>query len=90
MHGGALLRRERLAIVRAMKRGGRGVVNRVPAVLASRGLRWDDLARRTLLCPHALRGLRRPGANPRIGVATRIASALDVQVERLWTLVEEP
>ena len=62
------------------------VVNRLPAVLASRGMTWGDLARRTLL-PGALVGrLRAAGANPRLAVAERVAAALGVPVEAVWGL----
>ena len=61
-------------------------MNRLPALLARRGMTWGELARRTLL-PAALLGrLRAPGANPRLSVAERVAAALGVPVESVWAL----
>jgi hypothetical protein len=55
-------------------------------VLVGTGIGWGELAQRTLSCPRTLRMLRRPGANPRLSTAARVAAALDLPIERLWTL----
>ena len=62
------------------------VVNRLPSVLAARGVSWGELSRRTLLPARLLARLRDPGANPRLSVAERVATALGVSVEAVWTL----
>jgi len=62
------------------------VVNRMPTVLARRGIAAAELARRALVPARVLRRLRRPDANPRLALAERLAAALDVPVEALWTL----
>ena len=62
------------------------VVNRVPRMLARRGIAWGELARRTLLPGAIIARLRAPDANPRLVVAERVAAALGVPVETLWTL----
>jgi hypothetical protein len=62
------------------------VRNRLPAVLRRRGVTWGELARRTLLPARLIGRLRHPGANPRLAVAERVAAALGVRVEDLWTL----
>jgi len=62
------------------------VVNRLPALLARRGMTWGELARRTLLPAPLLGRLRAPGANPRLSVAERVAAALGVPVESVWAL----
>jgi transcriptional regulator with XRE-family HTH domain len=61
------------------------VVNRLPALLERRGMSWSELARRTLLPQPLLARLRAPRANPRLAVAERVAAALGVPVEELWT-----
>jgi len=62
------------------------VVNQVPRLLARRGIAWGELARRTLLPAAIIARLRAPDANPRLLVAERVAAALGVPVETLWTL----
>ena len=62
------------------------VVNRVPRMLARRGIAWGELARRTLLPGAIVARLRAADANPRLVVAERVAAALGVPVETLWTL----
>lgn len=62
------------------------VVNRVPGILARRGIAWGELARRTLLPGAMIARLRTPDANPRLVVAERVAATLGVPVETLWTL----
>ena len=62
------------------------VANRLPQFLARAGMPWGELARRTLLSPRLIAHLRRPGSNPSLAVAARVAGALGVPVERLWTL----
>ncbi|HJQ84504.1 MAG TPA: helix-turn-helix domain-containing protein [Candidatus Binatia bacterium] len=62
------------------------VVNRLPAHLDAHGMTWGELARRTLLPARLLARLRASDANPRLAVAERIATALGVPVETLWTL----
>ena len=46
---------------------------------------WSELARRTLLPPALVSRLRAPTANPRLSIAERVAAALGVPVEHLWT-----
>ncbi len=60
------------------------VVNRLPLLLARRGMSWGELERRTLLPPRLLARLRTPTANPRLVVAERIAATLDLPVEAVW------
>jgi hypothetical protein len=62
------------------------VVNQVPRTLARRGIPWGELARRTLLPGAIIARLRAPDANPRLVVAERVAAALGVPIETLWTL----
>jgi hypothetical protein len=62
------------------------VVNRLPALLGRHQVSWGELARRTLLPSPVLARLRAPGANPRLAVAERVAAALGVPVEEVWTL----
>jgi hypothetical protein len=69
------------------RRPAPGVRNHLPAVLRRRGISWGELGRRTLLTTPLLGRLRAPSANPRLAVAERVAAALGVPVERLWTLV---
>ena len=61
------------------------VTNRLPALLRARALTWGDLARRTMLPRRVLARLRVPHANPRLEVAQRVADALGVAVEEVWT-----
>ncbi|MFN8543954.1 MAG: hypothetical protein U0807_07105 [Candidatus Binatia bacterium] len=62
------------------------VRNRLPAVLAACGMGWGDLGRRARLAPGVVRRLQTTHANPRLAVAERVAAALDLPVEALWTL----
>jgi hypothetical protein len=62
------------------------VSNHLPAHLDRLGISWGELARRTLLAPRLLARLRTPHANPRLVIAERVAAALGVPVERLWTV----
>jgi predicted transcriptional regulator len=62
------------------------VLNGVPRMLARSGIAWGELARRTLLPGAIIARLRAPDANPRLLVAERVAAALGVPVETLWTL----
>jgi len=61
-------------------------VNQLPDLLARRGMSWGELARRTLLPARLLVRLRGPAANPRLAVAERVAAALGVPVEEVWTI----
>ena len=65
---------------------GPRVTNRLPQVLGRADMPWGELARRTLLSPRLLARLRRPDANPSLAVAARVAGALGVPVEGLWSL----
>ncbi|MCW5892922.1 MAG: helix-turn-helix transcriptional regulator [bacterium] len=60
------------------------IVNRLPALLAARGMTWGELRRRTLLPARMLSRLRAADANPRLRVAERVAAALDVRIEDVW------
>ena len=64
----------------------RAVHNRLSVVLARLEVPLGDLARRTLLPPRVLARLRSPHANPPLLVADRIARALDVRVETIFSL----
>jgi hypothetical protein len=75
----------RAAILRDVP-GGPRVVNRLPSLLERRAMTWGELARRTLLPAAMLGRLRAPGANPRLAVAERVAAALGVPVESVWSL----
>jgi transcriptional regulator with XRE-family HTH domain len=66
------------------------VVSRLPLMLRSHDLSWNDLARRTLLPPGLVARLRGRHHNPRLAVAQRVAAALDVPVESIWQLEEPP
>jgi hypothetical protein len=68
------------------RRSPPAVTNRLPGVLVRRGIGWGELSRRTLLPPALLARLRAPGANPRLAVAERVAAALDVPVEEIFSL----
>ncbi len=60
--------------------------NGVPSRLRTLGISWTELARRTLLPSRVVRRLRAPDANPQLAVAERVAAALEMAVEDLWTL----
>jgi len=62
------------------------VVNRLPGLLRRRSISWGELGRRTLLPPRLLARLQAPAANPRLGVAYRVAAALGMGVDRIWML----
>jgi hypothetical protein len=62
------------------------VTNHLPAFLDRQGISWGELARRTLLPPRLVARLRAPHANPRLTIAERVAAALAVPVERLWSV----
>ena len=82
----ALRRREGIAILAVMARHpAPTVTNHLPAFLDQHGIPWGELARRTLLPPRLVARLRAPHANPRLVVAERVAAALAVPVEQLWT-----
>ncbi len=66
------------------------LVNQVPRLLARRGMTWGELARRTLLPASVVARLRAADTNPRLAVAERVAAALGVPVEELWTLRAPP
>jgi hypothetical protein len=51
---------------------------------------WGELARRTLLPVRRVARLRASAANPRLAVAERVAAALGVPIERLWSLPPAP
>jgi hypothetical protein len=60
--------------------------NHLPRLLGERGITWGELARRTLVPAARLRRLGAAHANPRLGVAERVAAALDLPLEAVWTL----
>ena len=64
----------------------REVRNRLAAVLDRLGVPLGELARRTLLPARVLTHLRTPHANPPLRVAARVARALDVRVEAIFSL----
>jgi hypothetical protein len=70
---------------RIVARMANRLANRLPALLASRGMTWGELRRRTLLPARMLARLRAADANPRLEVAERIASALGVRIEDVWS-----
>ena len=83
----ALRPRDRIAIFTVMpQRPAPAITNHLPAFLDQQGISWGELARRTLLPPRLVARLRAPHANPRLVVAERVAAALAVPVERLWTV----
>src|SRR5437879_13353800 len=59
------------------------VVNRLPGLLRRRSISWGELGRRTLLPSRLLARLQAPAANPRLGVAYRVAAARGLGVARL-------
>jgi transcriptional regulator with XRE-family HTH domain len=64
----------------------REIRNRLAALLGRLGVPLGELARRTLLPARVLARLRAPHANPPLRVAARIARALDVRVEAIFSL----
>jgi hypothetical protein len=68
----------------------RGIENRLPDALRRRAIGWGELAQRILVPTCRLRALREPTANPALALADRIAVALDVEVEDLWSLRRPP
>jgi transcriptional regulator with XRE-family HTH domain len=69
-----------------MPRSRAALHNRLPGLLRQRGITWGELARRTLLPAARLRRLAAAHANPRLAVAERVAAALDLPLEAVWTL----
>jgi transcriptional regulator with XRE-family HTH domain len=65
------------------------LANRLPALLAARGMTWGELRRRTLLPARMLARLRAADANPRLEVAERVAAALGVRIEDVWSCRRE-
>ena len=64
----------------------RRVHNRLPALLDDIGVPLGELARRTMLPARVLVRLRSPHANPSLRVAERIARALEVHIEAIFSL----
>ena len=83
-----VLHRVRAAVMlrRAMAGDALRVVNRLPAVLARRRISWGELARRSLLPVRLVARLRTRAANPPLATAERVAAALGLTVEDLWSL----
>ncbi len=75
---------------RMARRPTPAVVSRLPRLMRLRGVSWTELRRRTLLPPAQLARLRSRDANPRLGVAERVAAALGVPVEAVWQLEDDP
>jgi transcriptional regulator with XRE-family HTH domain len=69
-------------------RTGPTVTNRLSLLLRQRDITWTELARRSLLSRGQLTRLRARDANPRLAVAERVATALDVPVEAVWQLAD--
>jgi hypothetical protein len=61
------------------------VRNRLPVLLRQRGMTWGEFGRRTLLPRRLLVRLRAPHANPRLVTAERVAAALGVTIEDIWS-----
>lgn len=61
------------------------VTNHLPALLRQRGMTWGEFGRRTLLPRRLLARLRTPHANPRLATAERVALALGVSIEEIWS-----
>jgi hypothetical protein len=61
------------------------VTNRLPALLRQRGMTWGEFGRRTLLPRRLIVRLRTPHANPRLAVAERVATALGLPIEEIWS-----
>jgi len=66
----------------------RAVRNQLAAVLGRLGVPLGELARRTLLPARVVARLRSSHANPPLSVAARIAGALDVRIESIFSLPE--
>jgi transcriptional regulator with XRE-family HTH domain len=64
----------------------RRVHNRLPALLDDLGVPLGELSRRTLLPAHVLTRLRSRHANPSLRIAERVARALEVHVEAIFSL----
>jgi transcriptional regulator with XRE-family HTH domain len=64
----------------------RRVHNRLTSVLARLDVPLGELARRTMLPPRVVARLRSPRADPPLAVAARVARALDVRVETIFSL----
>ena len=62
------------------------VICRAAEVVRQQDWGWATLARRTGLPLHVLHRLRQSDTNPPLAVAERVARALDVPIEALWTL----
>jgi transcriptional regulator with XRE-family HTH domain len=60
----------------------------LPDLLARHELSWSELARRAGLSDRQVRRLRRPGANPFLAVGQRVARALGVPLEEVWSCHE--
>jgi hypothetical protein len=72
-------------LVLVPRRALAALVNLLPLVLRRQGVGWGP-ARRTLLPSLTVALLRARGANPPLATAERVASALGVRVEDLWTV----
>ena len=64
----------------------RRVHNRLPALLDDLGVPLGELSRRTLLPARVLTRLRSRHANPSLRIAERVARALEVHVEAIFSL----
>lgn len=73
-------------ILAGMPRRPPAVENRLAALLRRRGVSQGELARRTLLSTRLLTRLRARHANPGLATAERVAAALAVPVEAIWSL----
>lgn len=62
--------------------------SRLPQLLARLDWSWPELARRAGLSDRQVRRLRRPGANPFLAVGQRVAAALGVPLEEVWSCPE--
>ena len=82
----ALRQHAPIVILAAMSERPSVVTNHLPAFLERQGISWGELARRTLLPPRLVARLRAPHANPCLTIAERVAAALAVPVERLWSV----
>lgn len=77
--------RRRIVTRMPRHRPSSSVTNHLPALLRQRGMTWGEFGRRTLLPRRLVVRLRTPHANPQLAVAERVAAALGLAVEEIWS-----